>query len=67
MADLVAKREGRGLLQPPEPGGGANLCRHLASILLNMGGYGFFRVVLPFFPRASLFYNHVLIAICLAM
>ena len=34
MAGLIAKREGRGLLQPLEPGGRANLYRHLASILL---------------------------------
>jgi hypothetical protein len=34
MADLVVKREGRGLLQPPEPGGGADFCRRLAFILL---------------------------------
>ena len=47
-------------VQAPTPGSVI-----LASILLKMGGYGFYRIVLPFFPRASLFYNHVLISICL--
>ena len=34
MAGLIAKREGRGLIQPQEPGGRANFYRHLASFLL---------------------------------
>jgi hypothetical protein len=34
MACIVLKREGSGLFQPQKPGSGANLCRHLASILL---------------------------------
>ncbi|HEX6553431.1 MAG TPA: hypothetical protein VF026_11770 [Ktedonobacteraceae bacterium] len=34
MADLVAKREGGGLLQPAEPGDGAHCCHRLAFLLL---------------------------------
>ena len=34
MGGLSAKREGRGLIQPQEPGGRTNLYRHLAPILL---------------------------------
>jgi hypothetical protein len=40
MADLIVKRKGAGLLQPPEPGGGTNLCRHLAFILLKGQDHG---------------------------
>jgi NADH-quinone oxidoreductase subunit M len=37
----------------------------LASLLLKLGGYGFLRMVIPFFPRAAEFYLPVLIVLCL--
>src|SRR5208283_979214 len=37
----------------------------LASILLKMGGYGFLRLVIPFFPRAAEMYMTTFIVLSL--
>jgi NADH-quinone oxidoreductase subunit M len=47
-------------VQAPTPGSVI-----LASILLKMGGYGFYRIVLPFFPVAGQFYTPLMMTICI--
>ena len=37
----------------------------LAGVLLKMGGYGFVRLILPFFPEATIFFSPLVVALSL--
>jgi NADH-quinone oxidoreductase subunit M len=47
-------------VQAPTPGSVI-----LAAVLLKMGGYGFLRIVIPFFPRAMEIYTPLLMIVCI--
>jgi len=36
----------------------------LAAILLKVGGYGFYRILLPIFPTATIYYSALVVLLC---